>query len=424
MEANSFLILRNSLIECLGSPPAVSSGLPSVALRATLLLAFLHVFAGCAAMPAWNIHEAAGRGETEKVADFINRGADVNATSYGVSPLVYALKKRHIETARVLIERGADVNFTDNTYRTPPIVYAAMYRDRELIKLMIDRGANVNAKTGSGYEANPGFTALMEAAYHGDVEIGRLLLEHGADPLTETNNGTTAMSNARNRGHKQFMELLNEHSVASREEDKTVVQKSNILSSSPSRSPVWSADEVAFTAAEKKGTIAAYQAFLKEYPEGKFDAVARQRLKNMPMLQACLNRDRSKLEQMLAAKMDLADSDMAATALFVILRRQTQRQIKISEFKFEGAAGISREEKRVSLEAFSLLLQAGANPDAMRIKGYVKPGTRDLGGGFVLESTGNPGKIVPAAEGGLSALEFTETNSLTEFRQTLLSRGK
>lgn len=388
-----------------------------------VLLYVMPALLGCVFLPAWNIHEAAGRGETGKVVDFLNQGADVNSKSYGVAPLVYALKKRHIETAKVLIERGADVNFVDNTYRTPPIVYAAMYRDKALTKILIDKGANVNAKTGSGYNVKPGFTALIEAAYHGDVEIGRLLLEHGADPHAETNGGTTAMSNARNRGHKKFMALLIQHGVVSEEEAPVTVKKGTQAPSAPP-SLVWTTDEVAFSTAQKKGTMAAYEAFLKEYPEGKFAAVARQRMKNMPLLQACLDRDHSKVEQMLGAGKNLTDSDMAAMALFVILQRQTQQQIKISEFKFQGASGISPEERRVSIEAFILLLKAGANPDTMRIKGYEKPGRRDLGGGFVLESTGNPGKIVPAAEGGLSALEFTKMNALTEFRQALLSRGK
>ena len=103
---------------------------------------------------------------------------------------------------------------------------------------------------------------------------------------------------------------------------------------------------------------------------------------------------------------------MASMSLFVILQRQTQQQVNISELKFQGASGISPEERRVSIEAFILPLKAGPNPDTMRIKGYEKPGRRYLGGGFGLESAGNPGKIIPSAEGGLSALEFTEMNAL------------
>lgn len=406
--------------------PAALSVLRRICFRCMLLFVFLCILSGlpgCALLPAWNIHEAAGRGETQKVVHFLNQGAEINAKSVGATPLGYALSRRHIDTAKVLIERGADVNFVDNTYKTPAIVYAAMYRDKELTKLLIDKGANVNAKTGSGYSVKPGFTALIEAAYHGDVEIGRLLLEHGADPHAETDSGTGAMMNAQARGHRPFVALLKKHGVASEEETPVPAKKEKPAPSSPP-SLVWTAEEVAFSTAEKKGTMAAYEAFLKEHPEGKFAAVARQRMKNMPLLQACLDRDYAKVEQMLGSGKNLADSDMAARALFVILQRQTHQQIRISEFKFQGTSGISPEEKRVSLETFTLLLKAGADPDGMRIKGFEKPGQKNLGGGFVLESTGNPGRVVPAAEGGLSAVEFAKMNSLTEFQQALLSRKK
>jgi hypothetical protein len=90
----------------------------------------------------------------------------------------------------------------------------------------------------------------------------------------------------------------------------------------------------------------------------------------------------------------------------------------------QGIQGVSEEEASRLLAVFRLLLHAGANPDAFRIKGAQPGGRSSLGGGLELYSTGEPGEIVPSTEGGLSALEFVEQNNLSEFRDALLEHGK
>jgi ankyrin repeat protein len=57
--------------------------------------------------------------------------------------------------------------------------------------------------------ANPnGWSLLMLAAVEGDVPIGKLLLEHGANVSTCNNKNETALSIATNRGYALFVELL------------------------------------------------------------------------------------------------------------------------------------------------------------------------------------------------------------------------
>ena len=57
----------------------------------------------------------------------------------------------------------------------------------DVAKLLLDKGADVNAKTGKGK------TALMMAAENGHADIVHALLGKGADVNAKTSNGWTAL---------------------------------------------------------------------------------------------------------------------------------------------------------------------------------------------------------------------------------------
>ena len=65
--------------------------------------------------------------------------------------------------------------------------------------------ADINARN------EHGMTALMRAAYHGRVEMVRMLLEHGADPNVTRNDNFTALSLAAFFGHAEIVEVLMGH---------------------------------------------------------------------------------------------------------------------------------------------------------------------------------------------------------------------
>ena len=65
--------------------------------------------------------------------------------------------------------------------------------------------ADINARN------EHGMTALMRAAYHGRVEMVRVLLEHGADPNATRNDNFTALSLAAFFGHAEIVEVLMGH---------------------------------------------------------------------------------------------------------------------------------------------------------------------------------------------------------------------
>jgi uncharacterized protein len=210
----------------------------------------------------------------------VEHGADVNARSYYVpsasgrgfegttpvaqkpgkefeefasgwlTPLMFAARENGLESARLLVKAGADINaqaadgkdalalaFFDGSYdvadflidshanvnqkdaqRFTPLFWAVDRRNMEtapnfpwmetkdplpLIKKLLDAGADPNALINSTprarmREGSPRLvyaTSLMRAALAGDVELARLLLAHGADPhIISKDRETTLMA--------------------------------------------------------------------------------------------------------------------------------------------------------------------------------------------------------------------------------------
>jgi ankyrin repeat protein len=88
----------------------------------------------------------------------------------------------HVETARVLYERGADANQIARNERiqTAAIHAAAAAEGKteqtryELVELALDHGADPDL------EQTGGFRAIDAARQNGDTRVEQLLLEHGA----------------------------------------------------------------------------------------------------------------------------------------------------------------------------------------------------------------------------------------------------
>jgi ankyrin repeat protein len=122
------------------------------------------------------LHLAAHYGHAAVVQTLLANNADVAVRSGNAmknQPLHAAAAGRRLETARLLIEGGADVNATQ-VGGFVPLHSAAQNGDRPLVELLLSRGADVNARADDGRTA----LSLAEAAGHG--EIARLLRDKGA----------------------------------------------------------------------------------------------------------------------------------------------------------------------------------------------------------------------------------------------------
>lgn len=108
----------------------------------------------------------------------IEQGVDVNAKheieETGRTALYYAAARGLCETAKTLIEKGAEVNVQDRVGKTP-LHYAAENGHCETAKTLIEHKANVNAQD------QVGRTALHYAAEKGDYKTVKALIQKGAD---------------------------------------------------------------------------------------------------------------------------------------------------------------------------------------------------------------------------------------------------
>jgi len=162
---------------------------------------------------------AAREGDLESARILVDGGADVNqVTQYGWTPLLTATQNRHYRLATFLLERGADPNIANKGGWTPLYlatdnrnieggdypVRAGDLDHLDFIKTLLAHGADVNARARDSTETRTiftmqwlyedGATPFLRAAQSGDIELMKLLLAHGADPKIPTANNVTALA--------------------------------------------------------------------------------------------------------------------------------------------------------------------------------------------------------------------------------------
>ena len=164
---------------------------------------------------------AAREGDSESAKALLDAGAQVNQQSeYGWSPLLTAVNNRNYQLAKLLIDRGADVNLANKGLWTPLYLatdnrnieggdYPVPKADMDhlaFIRLLLEKGANPNARIKDNtltrtiftmqWFLEDGSTPFIRAAQSGDTALMKLLLEYKADPKIATNFGDTALTAA------------------------------------------------------------------------------------------------------------------------------------------------------------------------------------------------------------------------------------
>jgi uncharacterized protein len=155
-----------------------------------------------------DVFEAAAANDATRLRVLLDRDPSLaNAFSGdGFQPLGLAAFFGGKDAVEILIERGANVNTASrNEMKVTPLHSAvADEGQRETAELLIRAGADVNARQRHDW------TPLHGAAHAGSLALVRLMLDRGADPNIKNRDRKTALDIARERGHEQVAELLEE----------------------------------------------------------------------------------------------------------------------------------------------------------------------------------------------------------------------
>ena len=122
----------------------------------------------------WQALDYARTGETVPLGRMLDHGLPVNlADASDNSLLMLACYHQNLETARMLLAHGADVDRRNRRAQTP-LGGAAFKGYEDIVALLLARGADIDADNGLG------MTPLMFAAMFGRTRVLAQLQAHGA----------------------------------------------------------------------------------------------------------------------------------------------------------------------------------------------------------------------------------------------------
>jgi ankyrin repeat protein len=139
------------------------------------------------AKKAETVYEAVEQKEFKRLVELIKEGADVNESEEDTA-LSKAAELGRADMVRELLKAGADPNFGGIWV---PLCSAVRGKNPEVVKLLIDAKADPNA------QEEEGSTALMLAAFMGNLEMVKMLVAAGGDPGLQDEDGETALWSGR-----------------------------------------------------------------------------------------------------------------------------------------------------------------------------------------------------------------------------------
>ena len=146
---------------------------------------------------------ACTNGSVPMVDVLLKAGANLNAAqAYGETVLMTCARTGALDVVNALLAGGADVNAKESSGGQTALMWAAAEGHAEVVRALIERGAEVDARSTSGY------TALMLAAREAHLQTTKALLASGANVNEAAEDGTTALVVATIRGHTHYAEFL------------------------------------------------------------------------------------------------------------------------------------------------------------------------------------------------------------------------
>ena len=145
---------------------------------------------------------AVGNSYIDTAKILIENGADVNAVDIeGWSALSYAVNNGDIEIAKLLLENKAKIKGELLLAIKSPIVESSI----NIMKLLIDNKANIN------YTDENGFNPLNIAIESGDMELTKFLITNGANVNSLMQDGVSLIEYAISQNNMDLLQILIEN---------------------------------------------------------------------------------------------------------------------------------------------------------------------------------------------------------------------
>ncbi|HSR69885.1 MAG TPA: ankyrin repeat domain-containing protein [Acidobacteriota bacterium] len=169
---------------------------------------------------------AAQFGRLSTVRYLAEAGVDVNAAPVdGIAALHEASFMGHIEVVRYLLEKGADPTRRERRHQASALGWAREGKRQDILQLLLEHCQpdifdavefNLPDRVSELLDSDPDLIhapdgraiPLRSAARRGRLEIVRILLSHGADPLLNPDNRGSALDLAKKAGHDEIARLL------------------------------------------------------------------------------------------------------------------------------------------------------------------------------------------------------------------------
>ena len=147
--------------------------------------------------------QSSRNGDVDTVRALLAGGADSSrAIRDGETPLMAAARSGNADVLRVLLEHGADPNATETLENQSALMWATAEGHLHIVAMLLEAGAdpNLQARVSELTKrsmrtdfASGGLSALMWAARNGNEAIVRRLVDGGADVNLTNGDGSTAM---------------------------------------------------------------------------------------------------------------------------------------------------------------------------------------------------------------------------------------
>ncbi|CTQ52959.1 ankyrin repeat protein [Roseibium album] len=154
------------------------------------------------------LHMAADFNDLKILALLLDHGADPESRDAdGRTPLFQAALRGNTAAAELLLERGADVDAVERSYRLTPLQQAAENGNIATVKLLLQYGAEINVLDSRGFSALSMAAQLQSYTNVGDARLIELLAAEGADLQLRNEFGQTPREYAASRNGSTWKKI-------------------------------------------------------------------------------------------------------------------------------------------------------------------------------------------------------------------------